>query len=103
MDATGLPGSPKKCADLIRPKASGRPGCIATCQKSIAPISASTSLTRSRTPTETPPEVTTMSPTSAASSSRARSSSRTSGTIPRSTTSPPYCSIAPRNVNRLAS
>ena len=32
---------------LIRPNASGRPGCIATCQKSIAPISPSTSFTRS--------------------------------------------------------
>ena len=56
IEATGLPGSPKKCADWIRPNASGRPGCIATCQKSIAPISPSTSLTRSSAPTETPPE-----------------------------------------------
>src|SRR5207247_2890916 len=62
IEATGLPGRPKKCADPIRPTASGRPGCIATCQNSIAPISSRTSLTRSYRPTDTPPDVTTTSP-----------------------------------------
>src|SRR5213079_2655375 len=54
IEATGLPGRPKKWADPIRPNAIGRPGCIATCANSIAPISSRTSLTRSYTPTDTP-------------------------------------------------
>src|SRR5213592_2881352 len=71
IEATGLPGRPKKCADPIRPTASGRPGCIATCQNSIAPISSRTSLTRSYRPTDTPPDVTTTSPVAPASARRA--------------------------------
>jgi hypothetical protein len=46
-EATGLPGRPKKIVVPMWPKASGRPGCIATCQKSMVPSSPSTIFTRS--------------------------------------------------------
>ena len=47
MQATGLPGRPKKCVGPMRPTAIGRPGCLATCQKSMPPASSRTALTRS--------------------------------------------------------
>ena len=75
IDATGLPGRPKNSAGPMRPTASGRPGCIATCQNSMPPASCSTALTRSWSPTETPPEVSTTSAVAAAARRRACSTS----------------------------
>ncbi len=79
---TGLPGRPKKGVRPSRPKAKGLAGCIATCQNSMSPNSASTALTRSYSPMDTPPEVKTASASSPALARVSRSSAASSGTIP---------------------
>jgi hypothetical protein len=82
---TGLPGKPKMGFESLRPSKNGRPGLIATLQKSSSPPSrAMTCFTKSNSPTEAPPQETTASQLfrAAAKASWVQASeSRTSGMI----------------------
>jgi hypothetical protein len=52
--ATGLPGSPRKCACPTRPQAKGLPGLMAICHRSRLPSACTAGLMWSSSPTDTP-------------------------------------------------
>ena len=99
--ATGLPGSPRKCACPTRPQANGLPGLMAICHRSRLPSACTAGLMWSSSPTDTPPLVSTTSCPAAASRSAARVASRWSGTLPRSVNSQPRRCTSARRKKRL--
>jgi hypothetical protein len=105
-DDTGLPGRPMNHADepsprKTSPKASGLPGFIAICQRSSRPSFSTAGFMWSSSPTDMPPQVTMRSLPRAAWRSVSRVASRRSGTMPRSSQTPPIASIRPRRVKRF--
>ena len=99
----GFPGSPISGTPPQSASSVGLPGLIASPWQTISPSRPATVAVRSRAPTEEPAETTTTS-SSAMLSPRARSSSAaSSGTIPRSTGSPPASRTSPARAGAQAS
>ena len=88
---------------LIVARAKGRPGLIASRQKSIRPISSIGARIWSSSPTETPPELINKSWDLAAWAITPRHSSNLSGKIPRSVTTQPRALKKPLKTIRLES